>query len=218
MSKSFCNDLVQNVMTEFRMTKARLVPTVRIVTVGPCYYWASQTSGAFALLDLLLHFSLLSPYPCLSVFSLPDLQVPHFLAQCPAECYFLHCPLIQGALRIPSWSLPDSCMSLSMRNPPDFQELGSLLYLWWSDYSSMPEPYIQYTCFFLKSPLYFRPPVHYLSILYPTSDSHCFPDTLDWPGVSQLSYWPCLPPSHLVFPFQKQAVYLCVQPPLSGMS
>lgn len=38
MSKSFCNDLVQNVMTEFRMTKARLVPTVRIVTVGPCYY------------------------------------------------------------------------------------------------------------------------------------------------------------------------------------
>ena len=67
-----------------------------------------RSLGAVALLDLLLHFSLLNPYPSLSVFSLPDLQVPHFLAQCLSEWFFLHCPLIQGAHRFPSWSLPDS--------------------------------------------------------------------------------------------------------------
>ena len=105
---------------EFRMTKARLAPTVRIVTVSPCYYTeTSQVSGGLCLTWPVITFQPVEPFP------FPFCLLPSRFASSPLpgsvsfRVLLPRCPIIQGALRIPSWSPPDS-LHVSVHEEPSW--------------------------------------------------------------------------------------------------
>lgn len=177
---------------EFRMTKVVACAYSPIVTAGLCYYWDIPGSWGLRLTWPVITFQPVEPLPCLLSSPFQICKFPTFWLSAWQSAASSTAQLIQGALRTPPGLFLTHCMSLSMRNLPDFQELGSLLYLWWSDYSSMPEPCIRYTCFFFQvsyvlqtsRSLSFHPVPH----IWLTASQTPLTDH----ESSQLSYWPCL--------------------------